>query len=54
MKFAVNKKGQEESGGFSTAIWLIILVVSIVFFVPLLYKQQAFASDLSEATACYT
>jgi len=54
MKFAVNKKGQEESGGFSTAIWLIILVVSIVIFVPLLYKQQAFASDLSEATACYT
>lgn len=54
MKFAIkNKKGQEEGGGFSTAIWLVILVVSIVIFVPLLYKQEAFASDLSESTACY-
>ena len=55
MKLAIkSKKGQEEGGGFSTAIGLVILVVAVIIIVPLIQRQTAFASDLSEATACYT
>ncbi|MBI2658674.1 hypothetical protein HYX05_01045 [Candidatus Woesearchaeota archaeon] len=49
-----SKKGQEEGGGFSTAIGLVILVVAVIIIIPLIQRQTAFASDLSEATACYT
>ena len=54
MKFLIwNKKGQEEEGGFSTAIWLAIIVVALIIFVPFIYKQETFASQLSETAACY-
>jgi|GEM_PF-4472594 hypothetical protein len=49
-----NKKGQEESPGIPTAIWLAILVIAIIIFVPFIYRQQLFASQLSEDTTCYT
>ncbi len=49
-----NKKGQEEGGSFSTAVWLAVLVLAIIIIVPLIYREQAFASELSENTACYT
>lgn len=55
MKLSIkSKKGQEEGGGFSTAIGLAILVVAVIILVPLIYRQIAFTSDLSEATSCYT
>ena len=54
MKLAIqNKKGEEEGGGISWAIGLAILVVAIIIFVPLIYKEQIFASELSEDAACY-
>ena len=55
MALLKSKKGQEEGGGgFSTAIWLVILVVGILIFILFIYKNVALAGQLSEDTACYT
>ena len=54
MKLAIqSKKGQAaEGGGYSTAIWLAILVVAIVIIVPFIHEEEIFASQLSEDAAC--
>ena len=49
-----NKKGQEESGGFPTAIGLGLLAVGAVVLILLVKQETLFASDLGDAAACYT
>lgn len=50
-----NRKAQEaESGGFSTAIWFVLLVIGLAILILLIWKELAFGQELSESAACYT
>ena len=49
-----NKKGQEEgSEGFSTALWLVILVIGVIIIVLFIPKEISLAGQLSEDAICY-
>lgn len=49
-----SKKAQDEGGtGFSQATWLALIVVAIIVLIPVIYKETAVASDLTDTAACY-
>lgn len=48
------KKAQDEGGtGISQATWLALIVVAIIILIPVIYKETAVASDLTDTAACY-
>lgn len=51
-----NKKGEGEEGGsgIPPVVWLILLALSLVLFVPFIYEQVVFGNQLSESSICYT
>lgn len=48
------KKAEEEGGiGISQATWLALILIAIIILVPVIYKETAFASELTDTAACY-
>lgn len=48
------KKAQDEGGtGISQATWLALIVVAIIVLIPIIYKETAVASELTDTAACY-